>query len=71
VAKNKPPSRDYTLTLYLGPERKSRLERLQTDWNLNASETVRVLLDYALAAVEKGRLKPEKETITKVKAPAP
>ncbi|NIV30134.1 MAG: hypothetical protein GWN58_11740 [Anaerolineae bacterium] len=69
--KGKAPSRGYTITVYIGPERKSRLKRLQIDWNLNASEVVRILLDHSLEAVEKGRLEPEKATITKAKAPAP
>jgi hypothetical protein len=69
-AKTKPPSRDYTLTVYIGPERKAQLEHLQNDCNANASEVIRILLDYALAAVNKGRLKAETETITKAKAPA-
>jgi hypothetical protein len=70
-AKGRFPSRGYTITVYIGGQRKSQLEHLQSEWNLNASETVRLLLDYALEAVDKGQLKPETETITKAKAPAP
>jgi len=65
------PSRGYTMSVYVGPERKARIERLQQDWGLNASEAIRLLIDHALADVERGHLKPERETITRAKAPAP
>jgi hypothetical protein len=70
-ATRKAPSRGYTMSVYIGPERKARIERLQQDWGLNASEAIRLLLDHALSEVDKGRLTPETETITKAKAPAP
>ena len=45
------PSREYLETVYLGPELPSRLDRLQAEWDVNRSELVRWLLDYALDAV--------------------
>jgi len=67
----KAPSKGYTMSIYIGPTRKSRIERLQQEWGLNASETVRLLIDHALAEVERGRLKPKMEAVTKAQAPAP
>jgi hypothetical protein len=64
-------SRRHTLTIYLGPERKERIEQLQDLWNLNGSQVVRLLIDHALADVDTGRLAPERETITRVKPPSP
>ena len=63
----KSPSKDWTVSVYVGPELKSRLERLQTEWDVNASELVRFLLGHALEAVDKGKLKPKRETVTRVR----
>jgi len=65
--KGKTPSRKYTVTVYLTPELKSRLQRLETDWNRSRSQVVRFLLGYALEQVDKGKLKPKRETVTRVK----
>lgn len=69
--KRRSPSKEWTVSVYLGPERKDRVARLQREWNLSASATIRLLLDYSLAAVDKGKLAPEIETVTKAKAPKP
>jgi hypothetical protein len=65
------PSKGYTASVYLGPERKSRLDRLQREWRVNRSQAIRFLLDHALKAAEAGKIKPEFETITRAKTPAP
>ena len=53
-------------TYYSSPEIRSRLERVQSEWGLeNESELIKWLLGYALDAVEKGKLKPKMETVTK------
>jgi len=64
---SKAPSKEYLETVYLGPELPSRLDRLQEEWGVNRSELVRWLLEYALAAVAKGKLQPKRETVTRVR----
>ena len=55
-------------TYYSSPEIRSRLERVQSEWGLeNESELIKWLLGYALDAVEKGKLKPKRETVTRVR----
>jgi len=63
----KSPSKDWTISVYVGPEIKSRLERLQTEWGVNASQVTKFLLAYALDAVDAGKLKPKRETVTRVR----
>jgi len=63
----KAPSKEWTISVYVGPEIKSRLERLQTEWDVNGSELVRFLLGHALEAVDKGKVKPKRETVTRVR----
>jgi len=61
------PSKEWAISVYVGPEIKSRLERLQTEWDVNTSELVRFLLGHALEAVDKGKLAPKRETVTRVR----
>lgn len=52
-------------TYYSSPEIRSNMGRLQKEWNVNKSELTRWLLERALEFVEKGKLRPKKETITR------
>jgi len=67
AGKPPPPSKEWNVSLYLSPELKSRLDHLQTEWDVNTSELVRFLLGHALEAVDKGKIKPKRETVTRVR----
>ena len=54
-------------TYYSSPEIRSRMERLKAEWGVGESELTRWLLERALDLVEKGKLKPLMETVTKAR----
>ena len=54
-------------TYYSSPEIRSRLDRLKAEWGVGESELTRWLLERALDLVDKGKLKPHIETVTKAR----
>ncbi len=54
-------------TYYSSPEIRSRMARLREEWGVGKSELTRWLLERALGLVERGKLKPPIETITRAK----
>jgi hypothetical protein len=54
-------------TYYSSPEIRSRMARLQEEWRVGKSGLHRWLLGQALALVEKGKLKPPLETVTRAR----
>lgn len=68
-SKKKPyPSREYIQSWYCPKDKLEilgKLDRLQEEWGVGKSELTVWLLENALELVDRGKIKPSKETVTR------